>query len=188
MLKFKGVRSFTFFHIRKYVYKIRSTNLKLLCKLALIYSSLHVVIIVFLKSSISIGFLPLYLPASLVIDILFFCFYKSEILSNSAIAPTSVSINFHCMVLVSMFFFMDTRVTPLETNNSEIFNKSIVLLANSEKSIHKTYRPHGKRVQKTLYEELCNIYLYWGLILVWCNFNRSTVQFNQLKEYNAPLG
>ena len=38
------------------------------------------------------------------------------------------------------------------------------------------------------YEERCVKYWYWGLLLVWCSFNRSTVQFNQQGEYNAPFG
>lgn len=41
---------------------------------------------------------------------------------------------------------------------------------------------------KILYEERCNKYWYWGLVLVWCSFNRSTVQFNLQNEYNAPFG
>ena len=38
------------------------------------------------------------------------------------------------------------------------------------------------------YEVRCTEYWYWGLALVWCSFNRSTVQFNQQNEYNAPFG
>ena len=38
------------------------------------------------------------------------------------------------------------------------------------------------------YEKRCTEFWYWGLVLVWCSFNRSTVQFNQQKEYNAPFG
>ncbi len=38
------------------------------------------------------------------------------------------------------------------------------------------------------YRERCEKYWYWGLVLVWCSFNRSTVQFNQQNEYNAPFG
>ena len=41
---------------------------------------------------------------------------------------------------------------------------------------------------KISYEERCNNYWYWGLVLVWCSFNRSTVQFNLQNEYNAPFG
>lgn len=41
---------------------------------------------------------------------------------------------------------------------------------------------------KIPYEERCTNYWYWGLVLVWSSFNRSTVQFNQQKEYNAPFG
>ena len=38
------------------------------------------------------------------------------------------------------------------------------------------------------YTERCEKFWYWGLVLVWCSFNRSTVQFNQQNEYNAPFG
>ncbi len=38
------------------------------------------------------------------------------------------------------------------------------------------------------YKERCENYWYWGLVLVWCSFNRSTVQFNLQEEYNAPFG
>lgn len=38
------------------------------------------------------------------------------------------------------------------------------------------------------YKERCSLYWYWGLVLVWSSFNRSTVQFNQQLEYNAPFG
>ena len=41
---------------------------------------------------------------------------------------------------------------------------------------------------KISYEERCTNYWYWGLVLVWCSFNRSTVQFNLQNEYNAPFG
>lgn len=41
---------------------------------------------------------------------------------------------------------------------------------------------------KITYEERCRNYWYWGLVLVWSSFNRSTVQFNQQLEYNAPFG
>ena len=38
------------------------------------------------------------------------------------------------------------------------------------------------------YEDRCINYWYWGLSLVYCSFNRSTVQFNLQNEYNAPFG
>ncbi len=38
------------------------------------------------------------------------------------------------------------------------------------------------------YNERVNEYWYWGLCLVYHSFNRSTVQFNQGLEYNAPFG
>ncbi len=38
------------------------------------------------------------------------------------------------------------------------------------------------------YEKRVNEYWYWGLCLVYHSFNRSTVQFNQELEYNAPFG
>ncbi len=38
------------------------------------------------------------------------------------------------------------------------------------------------------YEKRCIEFWYWGLVLVWCSFNRSTVQFNLQNEYNAPFG
>lgn len=38
------------------------------------------------------------------------------------------------------------------------------------------------------YKKRCIDFWYWGLVLVWCSFNRSTVQFNQQGEYNAPFG
>ncbi len=38
------------------------------------------------------------------------------------------------------------------------------------------------------YKKRCTELWYWGLVLVWCSFNRSTVQFNQQGEYNAPFG
>ena len=41
---------------------------------------------------------------------------------------------------------------------------------------------------KIPYKERCENYWYWGLVLVWCSFNRSTVQFNLQNEYNAPFG
>lgn len=41
---------------------------------------------------------------------------------------------------------------------------------------------------KIEYEKRCLDYWYWGLVLVWCSFNRSTVQFNGQYEYNAPFG
>lgn len=41
---------------------------------------------------------------------------------------------------------------------------------------------------KIPYKERCENYWYWGLVLVWCSFNRSTVQFNLKNEYNAPFG
>lgn len=41
---------------------------------------------------------------------------------------------------------------------------------------------------KIPYEKRCTDFWYWGLVLVWCSFNRSTVQFNQQGEYNGPFG
>ncbi len=38
------------------------------------------------------------------------------------------------------------------------------------------------------YNERVNKYWYWGLCLVYHSFNRSTVQENSMKEYNAPFG
>lgn len=38
------------------------------------------------------------------------------------------------------------------------------------------------------YEERMTRYWYWGVCLVYHSFNRSTVQFNQSGEYNAPFG
>lgn len=66
--------------------------------------------------------------------------------------------------------------------------ESIIQKYDLNKNNEDGYYRCRKEYNAIPYKQRCAEFWYWGLVLVWCSFNRSTVQFNQQDEYNAPFG